>query len=96
MAYVDPVDFKEYQKIQHNYEDDLVESLLAQAEAAAEDWCRTTFIEYDAPGPVKLAIMLYAGYHYEHRSGIDEKSWNAMHKAFTSLLAPYSDPEKEF
>lgn len=96
MAYVDPEDFKEYQKIQHNYEDDVIESLLVQAETAVDNWCRTTFDGYDAPGPVKLAVMLYAGYHYEHRSGIEEKSYAAMYKAFTSLISPYSDPNKEF
>lgn len=96
MKYVGFEEFKAYQKIQHNYEDDVVEGLIDQAEAAVENYCRTTFEEYNAPGPVKLAVMLHAGYHYEHRSGIEEKSYEAMDKAFVRLIAPYSDPEKEF
>lgn len=96
MAIVDIVDFKEYQHIQHNHEDALIESLLTQAEAAAEDWCRTEFEYENAPEPVRLAVMMYAGYQYEHRSDPDEKGYKAMRKAFTDLLSPYSDPEKEF
>lgn len=96
MAMVSVADFKEYQHIDHDHEDKLLEGLIAQAQTAAENWCRATFSEEDAPGPVILAVKMYAGYHYEHRSAPDEKSYAAMRKAFCDLLSPYCDPEKEF
>lgn len=96
MAIVDIADFKEYQRIQHNHEDILIYDLLDHAEAAAVDFCRREFDEINAPGPVKLAIMLHAGYNYEKRSVPDEKSYQAMMRAFRDLIAPYSDPDKEF
>lgn len=96
MAIVGLADFKEYQRIEHDHEDRLIESLLVQAETAAANWCRTEFSEEDPPGPVVLAVKMYAGYQYEHRSEPDEKGYKAMWKAFTDLLSPYSDPDKEF
>ena len=96
MAIVDMVDFKEYMKIQHDHEDVLIEGLLTQASEAAANWCRTQFEWGETPEPVKLAVMIYAGYQYEHRSEPDEKGYKAMYRAFTDLLSSYSDPEKEF
>ena len=95
MAIVEIEDFKEYQKIEHSHEDYLIESLIRAAEAAAANWCRTEFDE-NAEEPVKLAVMMHAGYQYEHRSEPDEKGYKAMIRAFHDLLSPYSDPEKEF
>lgn len=105
MAIVTLAEFKEYQRIEHDEEDYLIERLLAQAQAAAENWCRRTFEETDSAEeteneenmePVRMAVTMYAGYQYEHRSEPDEKGYKAMYRAFTDLLAPYSDPEKEF
>ena len=94
MAMVSVEEFKEYQHIDHSHEDALIADLLTQAQTAAENWCRVTF--ENAPGPVILAVKMYAGYHYEHRSAPDEKSYAAMRKAFHDLLSPYCDPNKEF
>lgn len=97
MAIVDLADFKEYMRIQHDHEDYLIENLLTQAETVAADWCREEgFDELSAPEPVKLAVQMYAGYMYEHRSEPDEKGYAAMKRAFKDLLSPYDDPEKMF
>ena len=95
MAIVEIEDFKEYQKIEHDEEDFVVEQLISAAEQAAMNWCRTEFDE-TAEGPVKLAVMMHAGFQYEHRSEPDEKGYNAMMRAFRDLLSPYSDPDKIF
>lgn len=95
MAIVEMEDFKEYQKIEHNHEDLLIEALIAAAEKAAENWCRTKFDE-NAEEPVKLAVMMHAGFQYEHRSTPDEKGYQAMMQAFHDLLSPYRDPDKMF
>lgn len=95
MAIVEMEDFKEYQKIEHGHEDYLVEQLILAAERAAMNWCRTEFDE-NAEEPVKLAIMMHAGFQYEHRSEPDEKGYQAMMKAFRDLLSPYEVPEKMF
>ena len=95
MAIVIPEDFKEYQRIEHNHEDVLIGQLLDQAQRAAENHCRTEFDD-TAEEPVKLAIMLHAGYMYERRSEPEEKSYKAMMRAFGDLLSSYVDPAKEF
>ena len=95
MAIVDIADFKEYQKIEHEHEDLLVETLICAAERAAMNWCRREFDE-KAEEPVKLAVMMHAGFQYEHRSEPDEKGYRAMMRAFRDLLSPYSDPDQEF
>ena len=95
MAIVEIADFKEYQKIEHKEEDFLIEQLIDAAERAAMNWCRTEFGE-TAERTVKLAVMMHAGFQYEHRSVPDEKGYNAMMRAFRDLLSPYSDPDKEF
>lgn len=95
MAIVDIADFKEYQKIEHDHEDVLIETLILAAERAAMNWCRAEFDE-NAKEPVKLAVMMHAGFQYEHRSEPDEKGYQAMMRAFRDLLEPYSDPDKEF
>ena len=93
MAIVDIDDFKAYIRVENTIEDDLIESLLTAAEYAAMNWCRVTFDE-SADEQVKQAIMMYAGYNYEHRSEPDEKGYKAMYRAFRDMLSPYADPEK--
>lgn len=95
MAIVEIADFKEYQKIEWDHEDYLIEQLVTAAEQAAMNWCRTEFDE-TAEEPVKLAVKMHAGFQYEHRSTPDEKCYQAMMRAFRDLLSPYADPEKIF
>ena len=70
-------------------------SLIAQAQAAAEDYCRTKFSD-PAPEPVRLAVLLMVGFYYENRDIPDMTTYKAMRMAFDSLLYPYRDPEKMF
>lgn len=81
-------EFKDYLKIQYDEEDAVVERLLVQAQAAAEDFCRVTFGE-EAPLPVKLAIQLMAAHYYENRDTPDKQTYLAMRMAFENLLYPH-------
>lgn len=91
-------ELKQYLRIEHDEEDALIEEMLDSAQTAAEDLCRTEFGDNpDAvPAAIKAAIRMRAGYEYEKRSAPDEKSYNAMRRAFWDLVNPYQDPEKMF
>ena len=97
-------DAKAHLRVQHDEEDTLIEGLISQAQAAAEDFCRVSFepfldatgSETEVPGPVKLAVLLMVGYFYEHREAEDGAGYRTMRRAFTTLLYPYRDPEKMF
>ena len=86
---------KAHLRIQHDEEDGFILSLIAQAQAAAEDYCRVSF-EDDAPEPVRLAILLFVGFYYENRDLPDRTTYGTMRIAFQNLLYPYRDPEKMF
>ena len=86
---------KTHLRIQCDEEDDYLTSLIAQAQAAAEDYCRTQFPD-PAPEPVRLAVLLMVGFYYENRDIPDMTTYKAMRMAFDSLLYPYRDPEKMF
>ena len=96
---------KTHLRIQHDEEDEYLESLLAQAPTAAEDYCRVKFdpIYYegnstnaDSLEPVRLASLLMASFYYENRDIPDMTTYKAMRMAFDSLLYPYRDPGKMF
>lgn len=89
-------ELKTHLRIEHDDEDDQLESLLRQAQAAAEDYCRVQFSEEEPPEPVRLAILLMASFYYENRDIPDMTTYKAMRMAFDSLLYPYRDPEKMF
>ena len=95
---------KTHLRIQHNEEDAYIAGLIAQAQTAAEDYCRVEFEpEPDEDGsvpvipePVRLAILLMTSFYYENRDIPDMTTYKAMRMAFDSLLYPYRDPEKMF
>ena len=94
---------KTHLRIQHDEEDDYIESLIKQAQTAAEDYCRVSFEEPDedgnvpeAPEPVRLAVILMTSFYYENRDIPDMTTYKATRMAFDSLLYPYRDPEKMF
>ena len=98
-------ELKTHLRIQHDEEDAYIESLLLQAQAAAENYCRVTFeaetqedeeTTHAAPEPVRLAVMLMASFYYENRDIPDMTTYKAMRMAFDNLLYPYRDPEKMF
>lgn len=86
---------KEHLRIQHEEEDSYIDSLIQQAQGAAEDFCRVSF-EDDAPEPVRLAVMLMVSHYYENRDNPDRQVYLAMRTAFENLLYPHRDPDKMF
>lgn len=88
-------ELKAHLRIQHDEEDGLLASLLLQAQAAAEDFCRTAFDE-DAPQTVRLAVLLMASHFYECRDSSDKTGYNIMTAAFRALLYPHRAIEHMF
>lgn len=86
---------KQHLRIEYDEEDELIEKLIAQAQAAAEDFCRVSFVE-DVPEPVRLACLLFVSYHYENRDIPDMTTYKSMRMAFEHLLYPHRDPAQMF
>ena len=88
-------ELKAHLRIQQEEEDALLASLLAQAQAAAEEFCRVTFTE-NAPQTARLAVLLMASYFYECRDLSEKGGYNVMTAAFRALLYPHRAPEQFF
>lgn len=88
-------ELKTHLRIQHDEEDSLLESLILQAQAVAENHCREAF-ENDAPEPVRLAVILMASYFYENRDVSDKAGYTTMYAAFRALISPHEVPETMF
>ena len=86
---------KQHLRIEYDEEDDLIENLILQAQAAAEDYCRVSF-EDEAVEPVRLACLLFVSYHYENRDIPDMTTYKSMRMAFEHLLYPHRDPAQMF
>ena len=86
---------KTHLRIEDDDEDMYLESLISQAQAVAEDFCRTQFSEA-APEPVRLAVLLFVSHYYENRDNPDRAVYGTMRIAFENLLYPYRDPDKIF
>ena len=86
---------KQHLRIEYDEEDVLIEKLIQQAQAAAEDFCRVSF-EEDVPEPVRLACLLFVSYHYENRDIPDMTTYKSMRMAFEHLLYPHRDPAQMF
>ncbi len=89
---------KAHLRIDHDEEDELIESLIRQAQAAAEDYCRVSF-DSDPAGPaepVRLAVLLMVSHYYENRDNPDRQIYVTMRMAFENLLYPHRDPDKMF
>ena len=86
---------KTHLRIEDDDEDDYLAGLIAQAQAVAEDFCRSEF-EDPAPEPVRLAVMLMVSHYYENRDNPDRAVYGTMRIAFENLLYPYRDPDKMF
>ena len=67
---------KTHLRIDQDEEDVYLESLIRQAQAAAEDYCRVSFGD-DAPEPVRLAILLFVGFYYENRDVPDRTTYGS-------------------
>lgn len=88
-------ELKGHLRIQHDEEDSLLESLLLQAQAAANDFCRTEY-DTEAPEPVRLAVLLMASHFYENRDNSDKAAFMTMQMAFHALLYPHRVIEDMF
>ena len=86
---------KTHLRIQQDEEDGYIDELIAQAQAAAEDFCRVKFSD-PAPEPVRLAVLLMVSHYYENRDNPDKQVYVTMRIAFENLLYPYRDPTKMF
>ena len=86
---------KTHLRIQYDEEDCSLKSLIKQAQATAEDYCRVQFSE-PAPEPVRLAVLLFVSHYYENRDNPDRAMYATMRIAFENLLYPYRDPQKMF
>ena len=86
---------KTHLRIEDDVEDMYLESLIAQAQTVAEDFCRTQFSEA-APDPVRLAVLLFVSHYYENRDNPDRAVYGTMRIAFENLHYPYRDPDKMF
>lgn len=95
---------KTHLRIQHDEEDEYIAGLIAQAQTAAEDYCRVQFEPEpdegghvpEVPQPVRLAVILMTSFYYENRDIPDMTTYKATRMAFDSLLYPYRDPDKMF
>ena len=88
-------ELKSHLRIQHDEEDSLMESLLLQAQAAANDFCRTEY-DTEASEPVRLAVLLMASHFYENRDNSDKAAFMTMQMAFHALLYPHRVIEDMF
>lgn len=70
-------------------EDRYISSLIDMVQKTAEDFCGREFADNDAPGPVRLAVMLLVSHYYEFRDNYDNPSYKAAISAFKDLLWPY-------
>ena len=86
---------KTHLRIEDNDEDTYLGTLIAQAQAAAEDFCRVEFGD-TAAEPVRLAVLLFVSHYYENRDNPDRAVYGTMRIAFENLLYPYRDPDKMF
>lgn len=86
-------------RIDHDADDALLERLLTQAQAAAEDYCRVDFEGEGVEAPpeaARLAVQLMAGFLYEHPDMDDSGAYRTARAAFQSLLYPHRDESKMF
>ena len=86
---------KAHLRIEDDEEDNYLENLIRQAQAVAEDFCRTKFLD-PVPDPVRLAALLFVSYYYENRDSPDRTAYSTMRIAFENLLYPYRDTDKFF
>jgi hypothetical protein len=86
---------KAHLRLQHEEEDAYLASLILQAQAVAEDYCRVTFSEI-APQAVRLAVLLMVSHYYENRDNPDKQVYITMRMAFENLLYPHRNAELMF
>ena len=86
---------KAHLRLESDEEDAFIESLIEQAQAVAEDYCRVTF-ESPAPEPVRLAVLLMVAHYSVNRDTPERQIYVTLRMAFENLLYPYRDVTKMF
>ena len=86
---------KTHLRIESDEENAFIASLIAQAQAVAEDFCRVAFTS-PAPEPVRLAVLLMVAHYYENRDTPERQIYVTLRMAFENLLYPYRDVTKMF
>ena len=86
---------KAHLRLQHEEEDAYLASLILQAQAVAEDYCRVSF-EDTAPQAVRLAVLLMVSHYYENRDNPDKQVYITMRMAFENLLYPHRNADLMF
>ena len=86
---------KAHLRLQHEEEDAYLASLILQAQAVAEDYCRVSFDE-TAPQAVRLAVLLMVSHYYENRDNLDKQVYITMRMAFENLLYPHRNVDLMF
>lgn len=90
-------ELKAHLRVQTDDEDTFLISLLAQAQEAAEDYCRADFHSMNnPPETVRLAVLLMASHFYECRDSSDRSAYSTMIRAFHALLYPNRTIEDMF
>ena len=84
---------KQNLKIDYPDEDELIEELVTQARAAAEDYLGREYPEGATPPQMRAAVQLWAGFFFEHRSGVEMKEFKAMETAFQRILYPIRETD---
>lgn len=92
--YVTVEELKMHLRIEQAAEDVYLGKLLAMAQAATEDFCKTVFEA--PPEPVRLAVILHASHFYAHREAADRQAYLSMIDVFHMLLWPYRVAETLF
>lgn len=83
-------ELKTHLRVQYDDEDEYLTSLIKQAQAAAEDYCKVGFRRC-VPYAVRLAVLLMCSHYYENRDNSDKQAYLTMRMAFENLLYPHRD-----
>lgn len=94
MAAITLDELKQHLRIDADDEDDYLNGLILQAEAACADFCLRDALPDPVPLPAKRAVLLYAGYLHADREGWDADKAKAMLTVAHDLLWPYRDLTK--
>ncbi len=89
-------DTKQWMRVEHDEEDELIKRLIREAWCAANDYCRTEYTWEASPDAVRLAVQLMVSHYYENRDNPDKQIYISMRTAFENLLYPHRDMEKMF
>lgn len=88
---------KQHLRIQNDYEDAYLTSIMQMVQEDAENFCRVGFDNLaHVPQAVKLAMLIHIAYLYENRDMPDQITYHAMRESVERLLYPYRDEDKMF